>query len=154
MSAATVASQLAMNAGRLPNGAMRTSVVGANVLPPSAPSRSNSDSMDAQMTGVERSASQPHNNADRPVISIKNGTAAVKDGSGRASGFTAVNNTGAERRSNSMSGGSPNLASTPKQSIGEPNEVSTASAPTTPVVGKDGGLASRFPYPGAIVVDK
>ena len=161
-----------MNVTRVPIASGPPPMLGSNAAPlrsnasdpaPSPPlplSRSSSDIVEVAVKNVERRTSQASTNGDgRPAVSITNGKVSVQGGSSGASGP-------GHNRSSTISAGSLNAASTRKLSVDVPNGMDMDGA-ASPVSGngangvynltgggKGANLPSRFPHPGAVVLDQ
>lgn len=146
------------NIPRMPNGSAPSPVLGSNgqTSAPPTPNRSNSDTIDVAMKNTDRRTSQTAGTDGKAVTSVTNGTASVKDNADNAGGFSAVNMSGARQRSDSVPDGSPSKISAPN-GMHASSAASMLASPSSSASGsKDKGanLASRFPHPGAVVLDQ
>lgn len=126
---------------RQSNGA--TPALSSNAPAPSPPSLSqdNSDTIQVAIKPPVRRESEAQSKDGKSAATTKDGKR-LPSQSSMMSSFNAINNPGAEGRSNTVSEVALKTASPSKSSeSGHPN-------------GKMSNLASRFPHPGAVVVDK
>ena len=163
MSAAPGANVIPMNAPPMLNGNGPTPVVGSNAPAPTPqiPNRSHSDTVDIVMRDGDHVASGTPNSDGKSAISIANGLVALKDRESNTGKFIPLDGIIGGQRSSSMSASLPSSISAPMASNGIHNAMpSPAPISSTNVAGgaafteKTANLLSRFPYPGAIVVDK
>ena len=126
--------------------------------------RSTSVTNDVIMIDGEDSGSRALNKGGKSVTSNVNGTATTNEDSSDNAQFVAMDISGPKHRSSSLSTVPPNVASspTPRSPAEIPNGIHTS-----PLLKKDANaikelagnaktsnLASRFPFPGAVIVDK
>jgi hypothetical protein len=130
-----------------------TPVLGANGSPAEL-KRTPSDKTDVVMTDASNQASQRPVPEPEPKPTTTNGTNTAKDSANHVPAFTAVNASANESRPKSALANSPSAMSPLKQTIETPNGKHV-SMPASPAQGnRSAELASRFPHPGAVVVDQ
>ena len=160
----------AVNAPQMPNGTVSTPVLGSNAPSPAPPqpSRANSDTIHVTLKRDLRYASQTA--AGNVTSFVTNGTTTPKENEASKFGaFRPLNPPNAHQRSSSMSVDPSHAASPPRPSIEIPNNTrpstpasaspsalrsSTATVNKLTDEFKGSSLDSRFPHPGAVVVDQ
>ena len=123
-----------------PNANGPTPVLRSNAPAPSPPSlqRDDSDTIEVAMKPSVRKEPQGQSNGGKPGAKTRK----LPTQDSMMGSFEAVNTSGPECRTNSISVGSPKATSMPKAS--DSNRMN----------GKASEMASRFPHPGAVIVDQ